>query len=308
MNRGRIHSAKLGKTQRILTAAWGLVLGILSLAFFSWTFCHSSTQVNSIINVSDDSSSSPLYWDWSDAASPPPAKLLADRPVYPYSVIPGGAHSGRELLEAAQREPVVAAHYAAFAVRNAREIRLADDKRAYVSYRLGNQIYWTKKKMTLHKGEILLTDGEHLARTRCGNRVSETPTEPTSPSEPEEIVLNDPSPPAIPVTTTGSPLPWPIWPRSTPLLTMLDTPAGSVPGLPFFPPIPCCGSPTGTSHAPSPATLPQSYPPPLVATPEPNSLVLLTVGGIGLLILKPLIAAIGIRRYRPSEKNEYDPW
>lgn len=162
--------------------------------------------------------------------------------------------------------------------------------------------------MTLHKGEILLTDGEHLARTRCGNRVSETPTEPTSPSEPKEIVLNDPLPPRIPVTTTGSPLPWPIWPRSTPLLTMPDTPAGSVPGLPFFPPIPCCGSPTGTSHAPSPASLPQPYPPPLVATPEPNSLVLLIVGGIGLLILKPLIAAIGIRRYRPSEKNEYDPW
>lgn len=284
MNRGRIHSAKLGKTQRRLTAAGGLVLGILSLQFFFWTFYPSSTHVNSIANISDNSSSSPLYWEWSDAASPPPAQLLADRPVYPYSVIPGGAHSGRELLEAAQREPVVAAHYAAFAVRNAREIRLADDKRAYVSYRLGNQIYWTKKKVTLHKGEILLTDGEHLARTRCGNRVSETPTEPTSPSEPKEIVLNDPLPPRIPVTTTGSPLPWPIWPRSTPLLTTPDTPSGSVPGLPFFPPIPCCGSPTGTSHSPSPAPLPQSYPPPLVATPEPNSLVLLTVGSAVLLL------------------------
>lgn len=285
MDRNRIRSAKISKTQTRLIGAGSLVLGLLSLQFFFWTSSPSAPSVNSISNVLAESSSSPLYGEWSEADSSPPAKLHADHPVYPYSVIPGGAHSGRELLEAAQREPVVAAHYAGFTVRNARVIRLANDRQAYVSYRLGNQIYWTKKKVTLHKGEILLSDGKHLARTRCGNRISEIPTEPSSPSEPTENVLNDPLPTRIPVTTTGAPLPWPIWPGgSTPLLLIPNPPGGSDPDLPYFPPITCCGSSTGTSYSPSPGPLPQPDPPSVVATPEPNSLVLLTIGSAVLLL------------------------
>jgi hypothetical protein len=283
-----IRKTKPNKTKRQPTTAAFLVLGLLSVlsTFVFREVSQLSRSDDSSSNVPTTGSTSwPLNWNWNDAGSSPAAALNAEHPVYPYSVIPGGAHSSRELIEAVKREPVVASHYAEFAVGNARVIGIARDTQVYVSYRLGNQIYWTKKRVTLHKGETLLSDGKYLARTRCGNRISEIPTDPTSPSEPEEKVLNHPLPPRIPETTTDSPLPWPIWPSgSAPLLFMPDTPGGRVPGLPFLPLIPCCGSSTGPSQSPSPGPLPQPYPPPVVATPEPTSLVLLTIGFAFLLL------------------------
>src|SRR5208337_801068 len=213
MDAGHIRNAIQNKIQRKPTAAALLVLGLLSviLPLLSWVFSQPVASDISLPNVPADSSSLPLYWNWNDLGFSPPATAQSDRPVYPYSVIPGGAHSSRELREAIQRERVVAAHYAKFAIANAHVIRLADDRQAYVSYRLGSHIYWTKKKVTLRKGETLLSDGKHLARTRCGNRISETPADPSSPSEPGEEVFNHPMPPFVPVTAAGSPLPDPVW-------------------------------------------------------------------------------------------------
>ena len=286
MDAGHICSAIQNKIQGKPTAVAFLVLGLLSviLPLLFWTFSHPSPSDHQASNVPAGSFSLPLYWNWNDFGFSPPALAQSDRPVYPYSVIPGGAHSSRELREAIQRERVVAAHYAKFAIGNARVIRLAHDRQAYVSYRLGSQIYWTKKKVTLHKGETLLSDGKHLARTRCGNRISEVPAKPTSPSEPAEKVLNHPLPPRISPSTTGSPPPDPIWSAgSTPLLTLPSAPTGTGPGLPFFPFPPCCGSSPRPSPTPSPGPLPQPYPPP-VATPEPASLVLLITGSAVLLL------------------------
>jgi hypothetical protein len=283
MDAGHIHTAISNKIQRKPAVIAVLVLGLLCviLPLLLWAISHSSPSHDSASNVPAASSSLPLYWNWNDSSFSPRGALQADRPIYPYSVIPGGAHSSRELREAVQRERVVAAHYAKFAISNARVIRLARDRQVYVSYRLGSQIYWTKKKVTLHKGETFLSDGKHLARTRCGNRISEVPAEPTSPSEPDEKVLDHPLPPRISASTTDSPLPDPIWSDgSPPLLTLPSSPAGTVPVLPFFPPVPCCGS----SPRPSPSPSPGPYPPPVVATPEPGSLVLLITGSAVLLL------------------------
>lgn len=285
MDAGHIRNAIQNKIHRKPAAAALLVLGLLSviLPLLFWASSHPSPSDDSVANVPADSSYLPLYWNWNDSGFSPSAALQVDRPVYPYSVIPGGAHSSRELREAIQRERVVAAHYAKFAIGNARVIRVVHDRQVYVSYRLGSQIYWTKKKVTLHKGETLLSDGKHLARTRCGNRISEVPAEPTSPSEPTEKVLNHPLPPHISASTTDSPLPGPIWSAgSMPLLTLPSTPAGPDPVLPFFPIPPCCGS--SPRPSPSPGPLPQPYPPP-VATPEPASLLLLITGSAVLLLL-----------------------
>src|SRR5215813_14195616 len=38
------------------------------------------------------------------------------RPVYPHSIIPGGAYSPAELTDALDRDPVAAAHYSGFHV------------------------------------------------------------------------------------------------------------------------------------------------------------------------------------------------
>ncbi len=108
------------------------------------------------------------------------------RPVYPYSVVPGGVEDVKELKWVAEHDPIVGAHYAGFNYARAQVVRLTLARTAYVSYRIGNRIYWTRRRITLHKGEKLITDGKITARTRCANRVEETPqqqqaeaTEPT---------------------------------------------------------------------------------------------------------------------------------
>jgi hypothetical protein len=86
------------------------------------------------------------------------------------------------------------------------------DKLAYVSYRLGDHIYWTKRQVTLHQGEILLSDGQHLARTCCGNGISDAAMTPVSLPEPAEKLLSTPLVPAHvdidPAFLTATPI-WP---------------------------------------------------------------------------------------------------
>jgi hypothetical protein len=219
-----------------------------------------------------------LYWNWSDTGFSLLRALHAEHPVYAYSVIPGGVASAKELQTALQQDPVAAKHYSDFQTKSARIVRVARTRHVYVSYRLGERIYWTRKKVSLHAGETLFTDGKHLARARCGNRISETPVVPTSPSEPGEEVLDRPMPPFIP-ETTGSPLPGPTWSDgSMPLLPLPGVPGGTDPGLIPIAPFPCCGSSPGSSLSPSPGDSSQPDPPPVVATPEPASYVLLIAG------------------------------
>lgn len=107
-----------------------------------------------------------------------------NRPVYPYSVVPGGVETVQELKWAAEHDPVVGAHYAGFDYDHARIVRLTLAKTVYVSYRIGNHIYWTRRRVHLKKGEKLITDGRMTARSRCANRVEEVPQQASSPSEP----------------------------------------------------------------------------------------------------------------------------
>jgi hypothetical protein len=113
------------------------------------------------------------------------SQVQPERPVYPYSVVPGGVRDAKELKWVAEHDPVVAAHYAGFDYERAQVVRLALARTVYVSYRIGNKIYWTHRRLTLHKGETLITDGRMMARTRCANRVEEAPQQQAaSPVEP----------------------------------------------------------------------------------------------------------------------------
>ena len=123
------------------------------------------------------------------------------RPLFPFSVVPGGVVSTRELINAMSNDPMIARHYAGFDVRAARIVMLRQDLRAYVSYRIGGDIYWSKKQITLHKNETVITDGNIVARTRCGNRVSETFQLPISTREPSPEALDVPQ---IPETASLS--------------------------------------------------------------------------------------------------------
>jgi hypothetical protein len=79
------------------------------------------------------------------------------------------------------QDPVVAEHYAGFAARRARAAPAQEERRMYVSFRVGESVYWTRASVRLAAGETLLTDGVNLARARCGNRLSLTPRTPIGP-------------------------------------------------------------------------------------------------------------------------------
>ena len=114
------------------------------------------------------------------------------RPVYPYSLVPGGVHDPKELEQAFEHDPVLASHYRGFDFRRARVVELAADRTVYVSYRIAGHVYWTTKKVMLHRGEKVITDGTMTLRTRCGNQVSETARQETSPHEPSIAKMEEP--------------------------------------------------------------------------------------------------------------------
>lgn len=114
------------------------------------------------------------------------------RPVYPYSVVAGGVEDARELKWMAEHDPVVAAHYAGFDYARARVVRLTLARTVYLSYRIGNRIYWTSHRVKLRKGEKLITDGRMTARSRCANRVEEKAQQEASPAEPTAEAFDQP--------------------------------------------------------------------------------------------------------------------
>jgi hypothetical protein len=122
---------------------------------------------------------------------------LARRPLYPYSVITGGVRDAHDLKYATQHDPVVATHYVGFDYAHARLVRLVMERSVYVSYRMGNRVYWTRHRVKLHKGETLLTDGKMTARTRCANRVEEKPQQESSRMEPPAVAFDEPVMPAL---------------------------------------------------------------------------------------------------------------
>jgi hypothetical protein len=120
------------------------------------------------------------------------SRVRPSRPLYAYSVVPGGVDDAKELKWVAEHDPVVAAHYAGFDYDHARVVQLTLARTAYVSYRIGNHIYWMNRRIALHKGEKLITDGRITARVRCGNQVSENPQPEVSPAQPSPEAFEKP--------------------------------------------------------------------------------------------------------------------
>jgi hypothetical protein len=122
------------------------------------------------------------------------ADTPAGRPVYRYSVIPGGAYNASELDDAISRDPVVAAEYTGVAATGIHAEVVPADRMAYMSYRIANKIYWTKHTIKLRRGETILTNGKAMLRGRCGNGISLDPMEPTADAEPAPLELESLAP------------------------------------------------------------------------------------------------------------------
>jgi hypothetical protein len=208
----------------------------------------------------------------------PQRPLLIARPLFPYSIVPGGVESAQELRNAIAHDPVVAEHYADFDLPNACIRRNDRNRSVYVSYRIGEKIFWTKKPLTIAKGETLITDGAHIARTRCGNRVSETPVQPMSPAEPPPQALETAQNPGL----LADPAPLFELPIEPPPVTGIEVVEHR--GESFFPPIlPVYwgggSSGSGSSVNPTPATPP-------ILTPEPGTLFMVGAGVSTALLLR----------------------
>ena len=235
------------------------------------------------------------------AAIAVPAVYRSLRPHYPFSIVPGGIYSPAELQADLSKDPLVREHYSDFDARDAHLVTLTEDRYQYVSYKLKGEVFWTKKKLRIPKGEVLLSDGRSYARTRCGNRLSDIRRGKTTPFEPSESILSMPpyhppagtveiadAPPPVefsqefPMLPFEGPQPSPFLPTGTPMsipapftpatpfapLTPSSTPGGFVPGGPTVPTTP------NTPTTPTTPTTPSEV-------PEPSTISLLGLAFIG---------------------------
>jgi hypothetical protein len=194
------------------------------------------------------------------------------RPAYLYSVIPGGVASIEELRQAMEHDPVVAREFQGFDFQRAHLVQVSEKQAMQVAYRMGDKVYWTRKKVALHPGETLISDGKIVARTRCGNRIAMVALGPPAVVEPVEVDFNEPLFFNDMVTHDAEP--------------KLDTYADALPEpansllpvshgrkVPFFL-LPFFGLPGGAavSHTP------------LAVTPEPGTMLLLSSGLVGVYL------------------------
>jgi hypothetical protein len=237
---------------------------------------HSANSTESL-----PASSLAANWESSLALS---SAALTQRPVFPYSIVPGGVRNAHELQTAAAGDPVVAQHYSDFRITQARTLRLERPLAMYVSYRREDRVFWTKNRMLIPAGETLISDGENLARVRCANRLSRFAVLPIAATEPSSEELSEPVfvPPLmaqlLPGESNGPPLlaaPPPPGPS-----TGSDTP----PPPPLFPPLLPPGAPPVIPLIP--------VVPPPISTPEPSSIILLMAGAA----LISLFASLALRR------------
>ena len=286
MLRNQVCSADLperSKAEIYLTAS-ALLIVLVLISFLFWHFSRSKPATSSTFAANH---TDPVLL--AKFARQPDFAASSRRAVFAYSVIPGGVNNAQELQNALRHDPVTAAHYADFNTGSIRAIRLAADRQGYVSYRMGTGVYWTSHKVSLHAGEMLLSDGTHLARTRCGNRISDVKIFPTNTAEPSEETLNTPTIPRLELTPDGMPFPALFEPQSlpAPLFSSSSMAPPGAPGGGFFVPwgpIFCCGT-SGSSKTPpaTPPTLPVTTPP--VGTPEPGTFVTLSFGLAALALL-----------------------
>ena len=254
-----------------------LVASVLLVTFFAFRPPSLSTgRRTAVVN------SSPSTFDLD-------ASVVTRRTVFPYSIVPGGIRDSQELNAAIAKDPVVARHYTDFQLAKAHTIRLERSTAMYVSYRLNDHVYWTRNRMVIPAGETLISDGENLARVRCGNRLSMIAAKPVSLAEPPREKLETPAiiPPLLadlapgdgsePLLAPGvAALPFPLFPPGPGIAP------GSLPLVlpPLVPPSAPNQGKSSTSTPPEP-TVP---PPAPVSAPEPASWQLLVAGAFLVVV------------------------
>ena len=196
--------------------------------------------------------------------------------VYAYSVLPGGVKDADDLRYAALRDYVVRRHYAHFDYAHAQLVRATEAREVYLSYRIRDTVFWTRRKIRLHVGELLLTDGKITARARCGNQISDTAKPEVSEEEPAEDVLDQPvaaveSAPSLPIRPVLAP---PDLPVGQPTPPKLFSGPFFFPYVPVSVPLPSGHCPAGDEDIRGHCRPKPKKP----VVPEPPTMVLLASG------------------------------
>lgn len=195
------------------------------------------------------------------------------RPAYLYSVIPGGIANAEDLRQAMGRDPVVAREFAGFDFQRAHLVQISEPQSMHVAYRTGDKVYWTRKKVKLHRGETLISDGKIVARTRCGNRIALVPLGPPAIVDPVDADFNQPLFSNDMVTREVEPQPE-TYAAALPMTPPIE--GNSLQPthhkrIPFFI-LPFFGVPGGGSSSHTP----------LAAAPEPGAVLLFSSGLLGV--------------------------
>lgn len=88
---------------------------------------------------------------------------------------------------------MVAQHYRDIVTTRSHATLLNAALNVYASYRSANSVHWTTHTIHVPKGELILSDGAHLVRGRCGNRLAFAP-----PPKQSTLSLSQPSIPQSP--------------------------------------------------------------------------------------------------------------
>jgi hypothetical protein len=199
--------------------------------------------------------------------------------TYPYSIVPGGIKSSEDLRYAALRDYVIRHHYAHFNYSNAQLVRNTEARAVYLSYRIRDRVFWTRKKIRLNIGELLLTDGNITARARCGNQISDVAMPEVSNEEPDEEVLDQPvvaidAVPSMPIRPMLTP---PDLPEGVPIAPKLFAGNFFFPYVPVSVPLPSGVCPKADQVVDG-RCIPKKKP----VVPEPPTMLLL---GSGLALI-----------------------
>jgi hypothetical protein len=254
------HAQRRSRTR----VTWPLLLLLGATAVIAWRFVRQLHEGEVYLSRTHASASAPANHAEPGGDNVASTRLDqgVNRPVYPYSVIPGGVRSLAELKRDMEKDAVVARQYRSFDFQRAHLLQVSEKQAMYVSYRVGQKIYWTRRTVSLHPGETLISDGKMVVRARCGNRVAKAPLDAGSPLEPPQEDFDQPYgamiavPTALPVLATSpSSLPAPITKKKKKwwVLPLFAAPLGGL-------------DPASSSHQP------------LAVTPEPGMTLLLLSG------------------------------
>jgi hypothetical protein len=212
--------------------------------------------------------------------------------IYPYSVIPGGIDGDGEFQAYRAVDKQLASHYLGIG-DHLTAATLSTERWLYASYRVPEGIYWTKNRIAVHQGEVVLTDGSNFVRARCGNRLSERPQMPVRKFEPPAVTtdLFQPGQPFVPEELPAIP-PAPLEATTFPVLPAVVPPSAHLSLIVASPanntvvPLPATGSTGPSIWLPPPA----SKGPPSILVPEIHTSTLMLSGLLILLAFSRLAA------------------